>query len=226
MTAKKCAPIAVTMGEPGGIGLETTIKAWSTLNGAAPPFYLIDDPKRVKSAGCKIAIINDPSEAAAHFGNALPIFPIGTAIHGAAGQSDIANAPHVIEAINIAVNHALAGKAAGVTTNPIQKSTLNAHGFSFPGHTEYLHELTASTQMPQGLLRGPVMLLAGPDLRTVPVTIHQPLKEAIAALNTEAIFDTTQIVISSLIKDFNIQKPRINVAGLNPHAGENGVLGK
>ncbi|MBY0332655.1 MAG: 4-hydroxythreonine-4-phosphate dehydrogenase PdxA, partial [Acetobacteraceae bacterium] len=134
------------------------------------------------------------------------------------GRPDPANARAVIAAIEEAVALARAGRAAGVVTNPIQKSVLTAAGFPHPGHTEFLGAL-AGTGVP------PVMMLASPDLRVVPVTVHEPLRAAIARLTTDMIVATARIAHAALIADFGIAAPRLAVAGLNPHAGEDGTLG-
>jgi 4-hydroxythreonine-4-phosphate dehydrogenase len=210
-------PLALTMGEPAGIGPEITLAAWRAMRAAGPAFFLIGDPALLPAA--PLAPITAPEQAAAAFPHALPILPLNLAAPAIPGRLDVANAPAVIASIEQAVAFAKAGRAGGVVTNPIQKSVLTAAGFPHPGHTEFLGEL-AGTGVP------PVMMLACPGLRVVPVTIHLSLKRAAAELTTEAIVTQGRIVAAALIRDFGIAAPRLVVAGLNPHAGEDGTMGR
>ena len=204
------------MGEPAGIGGEIAGGAWHARRAGGPAFLLIDDAERL--AGAPIARIAAPEEAASRFADALPVLHRPLPHRPRPGRPDPANAPAVIAAIDEAVALARAGRVAGVVTNPIQKSVLYAAGFRHPGHTEYLAEL-AGTGSP------PVMLLASEELRVVPVTIHEPLKQAIARLTPELIVQTAALTAAGLRQDFGIAAPRLAVAGLNPHAGEDGTLG-
>lgn len=217
------APLALTMGEPGGIGAEIAVRAWRALASAGPVFFAIDDPARLEAAGATVAVIASPRDAAGVFAERLPVLPLEAAIKAKPGVADAANATHVLQSIRRAVELALSGAAAGVVTNPIQKSSLIEAGFKFPGHTEFLGALTEPTAMPRR--RGPVMMLASPALRVVPVTVHAPLAVAIRSLTAEMIVNTARIVAESLKFDFGIAQPRLAVAGLNPHAGEKGALG-
>lgn len=210
------SPLALTMGEPAGIGGEIAIGAWKALRASGPAFLLIDDADRL--SGVPIRRIATPEEAAAVFAEALPVLHRPLPRRPVPGRLDPANAPAVIAAIDEAVALAKSGRVAGVVTNPIQKSALYAAGFAHPGHTEYLAEL-AGTGIP------PVMLLACPELRVVPVTIHEPLRQAIARLTPEMIVETARTTAAALRRDFGIAAPRLAVAGLNPHAGEDGTLG-
>ena len=209
-------PLALTMGEPAGIAAEITAKAWWTVRAAGPAFFLVGDPAQVTQA--PTAVIESPEQAAACFPNALPIIPLRLAAAVRPGRLDPANAPAVIESIERAVGYALEGRAAGIVTNPIQKSVLTAIGFAHPGHTEFLGELAG-----QGL--PPVMLLACPGLRVVPATVHMPLHSVSQRLTTAIIVQHGRIIADSLRRDFGIATPRIAVAGLNPHAGEAGTMG-
>jgi len=209
-------PLALTMGEPAGIGGEIAVGAWQALHGGGPAFFLIDDADRL--AGAPIRRIETPEQAAAVFPEALPVLHRPLPRPAVPGRLDPANAPAVIGSIDAAVAFALAGRAAGVVTNPIQKSALYAAGFAHPGHTEYLFELAGSAA-------APVMLLACPELRVVPVTIHEPLKQAIARLTPALIIEVARITAAGLRQDFGIAAPRLAIAGLNPHAGEDGTLG-
>ena len=213
------------MGDPGGVSDEISINAWRALRHEHAPFFLIDAPHRFDGKNCPIKIISAPNEAPAAFKDALPILPLNGNVSAIPGQSDPSNASAVIESIERAVGFALDGSAAGVVTNPIQKSTLMTAGFAFPGHTEFLAALTQSAPMPDNRLRGPVMMLAGPQLRSVPVTIHHSVKEAINLITPDLIVRTGRIVAESLRHEFSIPAPRLAISGLNPHAGEEGALG-
>ncbi|MFZ4408437.1 MAG: 4-hydroxythreonine-4-phosphate dehydrogenase PdxA [Paracraurococcus sp.] len=210
------APLAVTMGEPAGVGGEIAVKAWHALRGTGPVFFLIDDADRL--SGAPIRRIEAPEQANAAFAEALPVLHRPLPKPAIPGRLDPANAPAVIAAIDEAVALAKAGRASGVVTNPIQKSALYAAGFAHPGHTEYLAEIA-------GTGVAPVMLLACPELRVVPVTIHEPLKVAIARLTPDLIIACARLTAAGLKRDFGIAAPRIAIAGLNPHAGEDGTLG-
>jgi 4-hydroxythreonine-4-phosphate dehydrogenase len=213
------------MGEPGGIGGELTLKAWRALSGGDTCFFVIDDPARLERLGAEVATIASPAEAPGVFASRLPVLDIGAAIDVAPGRAEPENAAHVIASIERAVALALSGEAGGVVTNPIQKSALIAAGFPFPGHTEFLGELTKAAPMPGARRRGPIMMLSGRDLRTVPVTIHMSLAKAAATLTSEAIVHAGLVTAESLARDFSIDRPRLAIAGLNPHAGEAGALG-
>jgi 4-hydroxythreonine-4-phosphate dehydrogenase len=210
------APLAVTMGEPAGVGGEIAVGAWHALHDSGPAFFLIDDATRLH--GAPIHRIQAPEQATAVFHTALPVLHRPLPHPATPGRPDPANAQAVIAAIDEAVALARSGRAAGIVTNPIQKSALYAAGFAHPGHTEYLAEI-AGTGVP------PVMLLACPELRVVPVTIHEPLKQAIARLTPELIIETARLTAAGLRQDFGIAAPRLAIAGLNPHAGEDGTLG-
>ncbi len=218
-------PLALTMGEPAGIGGELTVKAWLRRADGVPPFYVIDDPGRLAAIAyhdnCNVPIValDTVSDAAAAFARALPVLPIGGSVRATPGRPDPADAPLVLRAIEIAVAHVRAGQAAAVVTNPINKDALYRTGFRHPGHTEFLAELA-------GIGHDPVMMLAGPRLRVVPVTIHLPLREAVEKLSAPAITHAGRVTHAALMHDFGIDAPIIAVAGLNPHAGEGGALGR
>ena len=219
-------PLALTMGEPGGIGPEITIKAHAALKECGPPFFLIADREVVSRLGGEFATISSPQEASAAFECALPILDLGMRTNAASGSARVESAPAVIASIEAAVRLALDGEAAAVVTNPIQKSSLIEGGFKFPGHTEFLEMLTAAAPMPDGAPRGAVMMIAGPTLRTVPVTIHVSVAEAARTLSSEIIVRKGKIVDHALRRDFAIEAPRLAISGLNPHAGERGAIGK
>ncbi len=210
-------PLALTMGEPAGIGGEIAAKAWWAVRAAGPVFFLIGDPALVKDA--PVALIEAPEQAARAFPQALPVLPLPLAVPAVPGVLDPANAPAVIASIEQAVAFALDGRAGGVVTNPIQKSVLTAAGFPHPGHTEFLGELAGD-----GV--APVMMLACPGLRVVPVTVHLSLRAALDTLTTDLIVEHGRIVAAALARDFGLAAPRLAIAGLNPHAGEAGTMGE
>mgnify|MGYP006087173797 FL=1 len=215
-------PLVVTPGEPAGIGAEITLKAWKS--GRTGLFFLLDDPNRVaeraKLAGLNIPLktINCPSETKECFPNALPILPHYFPVECAPGKPSTDNAPSIIKAIDIAVKFIDQGFAYGVVTNPIQKYTLRESGFKYAGHTEYLANLAGGKIMP-------VMLLISSELRVVPVTIHEPISRIANLLTTDLVVKVCLITAKSLQEDFGIHNPKIWIAGLNPHAGENGTIG-
>jgi 4-hydroxythreonine-4-phosphate dehydrogenase len=218
-------PIALTMGDPGGVGAEITVKAWAALRHSGPAFFLIDDPARIAKLSHELIVIREPGQARDAFATGLPVLALTSDVSATPGLSQQENARPTVESIERAVGFALDGSAAAIVTNPIQKSTLMAAGFAFPGHTEFLGDLTTSAPMPKGRERGPVMMLSGPQLRTVPVTIHYAVKDAVAMLTPQLIVHTAMITAEALRDDFAIANPRIVISGLNPHAGEAGALG-
>ena len=216
-------PLAVTMGEPAGIGGELTLKAWLARQPATRPFFAFDDPARLASIARQLGIdvpvreIAAPAEAAGVFAKALPVLPVKLQTAVRTGHPDPANAPATIEAIERAVAFAKSGEIAGVVTNPIQKKTLQDAGFKHPGHTEFLAELAGGTDV--------AMMLACPELRVVPVTIHLALAQAVRTLDSDSIVRIGRIAAAGLKSLFGIENPRLAVAGLNPHAGEQGAMG-
>ncbi|MCE2517049.1 MAG: 4-hydroxythreonine-4-phosphate dehydrogenase PdxA [Alphaproteobacteria bacterium] len=214
--------LIITPGEPAGIGAEILVEA---AHHGASPLITIDDPERLKAAAAasnrplEIAAINQVSEADHLPGETLAVLPVRWAEPPVAGQPSPANASQVIDAIRTAAILAKDGKVKGIVTNPIQKSTLYAAGFKSPGHTEFLGEL-------DGPQSQPVMMLANSQLKVVPLTIHIPLKEVPAAITADKIAATATVLDDSLRRDFGHDHPRIAVAGLNPHAGEDGTIGR
>ena len=218
-------PIAVTMGEPAGIGGEIALMAWLRRAEGVPAFFAIDDPDRLARLAAALGwdvplhAVAGPEEAAACFPDALGVLPRRLAHPVLMGRPDTANARAVIAAIVSAVELARSGRAAAVVTNPIQKETLYAAGFRHPGHTEFLEELAGGDAKA-------IMMLACSGLRVVPVTVHVALKDAVQRLNAGAIVTAGRITARALMSDFGISRPRLAVAGLNPHAGENGAMGR
>ena len=221
MTA--AAPLAVTMGEPAGIGGELSLKAWSMRQRGTRPFFVLDDVVRLAALADKLGLdvpvrqIARPADACAVFDTALPVLAVQLRGPVRAGHPDPTNAPATLEAIERGARLALAGEIAGMVTNPIQKKTLQDAGFRHPGHTEYLAELAGGVDV--------AMMLACPELRVVPVTIHLSLAEAVRTLDSVKIVRAGRIAAAGLKALFGIDRPRLAVAGLNPHAGEQGSMG-
>jgi len=222
------APLALTIGEPSGIGPDITIAAWLKRSAEnLPPFYLIGDAdlirRRAALLGASIEIVEtSPQDAAGIFPRALPVAPTGHTATGTPGKPDATSAWAAIASIEQAVADVKAGVASAVVTNPIAKSVLYSAGFRHPGHTEFLAELAANG----GNALKPVMMIWSETLAVVPVTIHLPLREAIAELTTEMIAETARIVVKDMKRRLGLRSPRLAIAGLNPHAGEGGTLGK
>ena len=220
-------PLALTSGEPAGIGPDITIKAWLRRSELKlPPFYLLGDSgllrDRAKALGLDIRLADvSPEDALATFADALPVVATGSIATARPGQPDDTSADAAISSIRQAVADVTAGRAAAVVTNPIAKSVLYRAGFRHPGHTEFLAELAASG----GHTPQPVMMLWSPALAVVPVTIHLPLREAITRLSNDLIVSTARIVVADLKARFGLAHPRLVLSGLNPHAGEDGTLG-
>jgi 4-hydroxythreonine-4-phosphate dehydrogenase len=220
-------PLALTSGEPAGIGPDIAITAWLRRNDLnLPPFYLLGDrsffAERAKILGLKVEFADSsPEEAQAAFANALPVVATGKPATARPGEPDETSANAALASIRHAVNDVRAGKAGAVVTNPIAKSVLYRAGFRHPGHTEFLAELAANG----GAAPQPVMMLWSPTLAVVPVTIHLALREALTKLTTELIVTTARIAVADLKARFGLVRPRLAVSGLNPHAGEEGSLG-
>ncbi|KWV41008.1 4-hydroxythreonine-4-phosphate dehydrogenase [Rhizobium altiplani] len=229
MTLSFSRPLALSQGDPAGVGPDVTLLAWMRRRELGlPPFVFIGDPdvlaSRAKLLGLTIAIREtDCTNANDVFADALPVLPITAGIDVVAGEPHVATAKSTIAAIERAVSLTMSGEALGVVTNPIAKSVLYESGFPFPGHTEFLADLAARATGQAGM---PVMMLAGPKLRTIPVTIHIPLKDVPQALTADLIIETCRIADADLRRRFGIEQPRLAIAGLNPHAGEDGTIGK
>lgn len=210
--------IALSIGEPAGIGPEIIAKAWDTLR-AEVPFFVIGDPTHLDGFGVPLEVLDDPRKAREASGAALPVWPLPFGAMARPGQPDAAHAPMVVEAIAQGVRLVTEGAASALCTAPIHKKALqDGAGFAFPGHTEYLAHLAG--------VRRVVMMLACPDLRVVPATIHIPLSEVPGALTAEVLRETIAITAEGLRRRFGLKAPRIAVAGLNPHAGEGGAMGR
>ncbi len=222
-------PLALTLGDPAGIGPDITLFAWQARQREAiPPFVLLGDADvvgaRARALGLDVPIgeLGDASEAPAVFRDALPVLPVTIGGAVVAGHPSQAAMPAVTESIERAVELTRQGVTRAVVTNPIAKAVLYGAGFTFPGHTEYLAALASTAAKPLH----PVMMLVGPELKVVPVTIHVPLKEVPRLLTSELILRTIEMTAEGLRRYFGIERPRLAVSGLNPHAGEDGGLGR
>ncbi|MGB1875825.1 MAG: 4-hydroxythreonine-4-phosphate dehydrogenase PdxA [Rhodospirillaceae bacterium] len=224
------SPVVVTMGDPAGVGGDCLLKAWTEHRDSLSPFFVIDDPGRLGALAlqlkldCSIQTIARPDETHDHFAKALPVMPVDPPLSAPAklGTPDSINASAVIGAIDKAVTLVQDGHASSMVTNPIHKASMQDAGFTHPGHTEYLGHLAGPGIQP-------VMMLASAKvrggLRVIPVTIHIAHADAANALTTDAIVNHGTIVSAALEQDFGVKSPRIAVAALNPHAGEDGKFG-
>ena len=218
-------PLALTMGEPAGIGGEITLKAWAARREDTPAFFVIDDAARLEALAarfhiaCPVARITAPAETVSIFPRALPVLSPDRPLTASVilGKPATTAASAVIGAIDQAVALVKSGAAAGLVTNPINKDSLQSAGFTYPGHTEYLGHLAGNMDA--------VMMLAVEGLRVVPVTIHLAMQAVAGALTTSAIVHCGRITAAALKSDFGIARPRLAVAALNPHAGEKGRMG-
>ncbi len=229
--SERALPLAVTMGDPAGIGPEIVLKSYlRRADRGLPPFALYGCPRtladRAKMMGLEIAIreISAPTEALQIFSAQLPVLPIPVARDAKPGHPLPENAMGTISAIEQAVRAVVAGEASAIVTAPIAKAVLYAAGFVHPGHTEFLAALAGS--LVPGKRHHPVMMLASDLLRVVPVTIHIPVSDVPRALSKRLLYETINISWRSLKSEFGIDEPRIAVTGLNPHAGEGGTIGR
>ncbi len=219
MTVSAKRPVILTSGDPAGVGPELTVLAAQQLS-ESHPFLVLGDTQQYTrlcaKAGIDCHVVED---AKAWRPGGLCVIPQQFPCHIEPGEAALENAPAIIEMIERAVALTKAGTCAAVVTNPINKDVLiRGAGFNHPGHTEFLAELDNKQQS--------VMMLASPDLRVVPATIHIPILDVPSTLTKALLCDTINCVHTALIRDFGIKSPRIAVAGLNPHAGENGQMGR
>ena len=230
MTTQSVAPLAISIGDPSGVGADVALNAWLQRKELSlPPFLLIADPEqltaRAQHLGLDVPLveISTPVQAFGVFDAKLPVLPIENKHTESPGKPLPENAAGVIEAIERAVELTLKGETSAVVTCPIAKKPLYDAGFKHPGHTEFLAEL-ASKHLGRTVI--PVMMLAGPELRAVPVTIHIPLADVPRVLTKDDILEVAYITAQELTDRFGISAPRLAISGLNPHAGEGGALGK
>jgi len=228
MSARLALPLALTLGEPAGIGPDITLIAWQRrVELRLPPFYVLADPqllmRRAERLGLDVPVaLAVPETAGAAFATVLPVVDLNLRVSAQPGRPDSSSAAAAIAAIRRAVEDVLGGAAGAMVTNPVAKNVLYQSGFAEPGHTEYLAKLTEELT---GARVRPVMMLWSPELAVVPVTIHLPLREVPQRLTVDLLAETARIVARDLQRRFGIARPRLAVAGLNPHAGEEGALG-
>lgn len=217
-------PLALTLGEPAGIGPDLTLQLWAErIARKLPPFFLVADraftADRAKALSLDIPLAEcAPEQAAQCFADALPLVPAGAPATAAPGRPDPSSAASARASIDLAVRLTQQGKAAAVVTNPIAKHVMQAGGFAFPGHTEYLAHLSGAPR--------PIMLIWSEELAVVPLTIHIPLRDVPAAITTDLIVESACITARDYRERFGMANPRIAVCGLNPHAGEEGTIGR
>lgn len=219
------SPLVLTCGEPAGVAPEITASAWQALHGeASAAFFLLGDADywQLRNPGLPVQRINNAREAGGVFATALPVLHRPLASHPAAGSIAVGTAAQVIAAIDEAVDMAFAGVVSGIVTNPIQKEALYGAGFRHQGHTDYLAHLSAHHGRPVQ----EVMMLVADGLRAIPVTVHIPLKDVPSQLTREAILSQARVTARDLQHFFGIAEPRLAFTGLNPHAGENGAMGR
>jgi 4-hydroxythreonine-4-phosphate dehydrogenase len=216
------------MGDPAGVGPEIILKAWSALRNSGPAFMVIGDAVSLASASgaasVRVEKVTGPEAAARVFSEALPVLDLPLQTRVVAGQPSSAHGGQIVRWIETGAGLALSGAVAGLVTAPIAKAPLYAAGFKFPGHTEFLADLVAEQSFDGA--RGPVMMLTAAGLRVTLATIHMPISAVPAALSVEKIVTTGLVTAQALRRDFGIANPRLAVSGLNPHAGEDGSLGR
>lgn len=216
-------PLVLSLGDPCGIGPEIAAKAWIALRNAPHlAFCVLGDADLMACQGIPVTRVAEPGETSDAFAGALPVLHTPLAVPVTPGRPDPAHAANIVGWVKSGVELCRSGEARALVTCPIAKSVLYATGFSFPGHTEYLAELCRDGDaVPQ-----PVMMLTARDLRVVLATIHTPLKDVPGALSIDGITAIAQITHDALTRDFAIAHPRLMMAGLNPHAGEDGTIGR
>ena len=217
-------PLALTLGDPAGIGPELALKAYAQRTATSRPFFVIADPAQLAALAPKTPLETcDPRDATRVFARALPVVPLKAKVAATPGRPSPANAAATLESIERAVAYVRAGEAGAVVTNPIAKEVLYSAGFKHPGHTEFLGALARRWWGGPG---DAVMMLWSPELAVVPVTVHIALKDVPAALTTARIVATARITAHDLTSRFGVANPRLALAGLNPHAGEGGAMGR
>lgn len=216
------APLAVALGDPAGIGPEIVARAWERrVVDGLPPFFAIGDRRAITAVwDGPVATLADPNDAGWLFDGALPLIQVDDPGEIVPGEPNLAGARCALDSLEIAVGLARSGAASGLVTGPVSKAQLYAIGFTHPGQTEFVAERCGIAAA------NTAMMLAGPTLRTVPVTIHVPLAEVPSRLTTDLIVSRARVAARALQRDFGIAVPRLAVAGLNPHAGESGTLGR
>ncbi len=216
-------PLIITMGDPAGVGPEIIARAWSELKSGQTPFAIMGNADVLIGLGAPVEPVFTPADAVTVFGRAIPVLhqPLPAAVM--AGNPDPRNAPAVADWIERAVDLTISGESSGIVTAPIAKAPMYAAGFRFPGHTEFIAELTAD--VPFNGTRGPVMMLTARDLRACLVTIHVAIDQLPELVTADRIVRVARVVQESMKRDFGIAAPRLAMAALNPHAGEGGAIG-
>ncbi|MEI6485168.1 MAG: 4-hydroxythreonine-4-phosphate dehydrogenase PdxA [Sphingomonadales bacterium] len=216
------APLAVSIGDPAGIGPEIIAGAWERRREAGlPPFLAIGDARAIRAVwDGPIAVLADPAAAAAAFDTALPLIQVDDPGEIVPGEPNLPGARCALDSLELACGLTRQGMASALVTGPVSKAQLFAIGFAYPGQTEFVAERCGVASA------NAVMMLAGPSLRTVPLTVHVPLAEVPRLVTTDLIVARARITARALVRDFGIETPRLAIAGLNPHAGENGALGR
>jgi 4-hydroxythreonine-4-phosphate dehydrogenase len=222
-------PLAVSMGDPAGIGLELAARVWAERDAATPPFFFIGDPDALERASAslglprpKLNVVDDATKLDG--GGALCVLHVPLAIEETPGAPDPVNASTTIDSIERGVAAVVEGGASALVTLPIAKAVLHTSDFGFPGHTEFIAHLTKD--QPWAHARGPVMMLTSPSLKVALATIHTPLARVPSQLTRERLVHIGEVVGEALQRDFGVAEPRIALCGLNPHAGEDGILGR
>ena len=220
--------LALTRGDPSGIGLEVAFKAWRARTAGAVPFLLVAELDHCRAAAAALGLdvpleVAGPASAAAVFPHALPVLPLDVATRGVPGAPDAADAPGTIASMERAVGLVRRGEAAAVVTLPVSKAILHRVGYPHPGQTEFMGELA---RRHWGATSSPVMLLWSPTLAVVPMTVHVPFAAVPGLVTAARIADTVRTVAADMARRFGMPRPRIAVAGLNPHAGEGGDIGR
>ncbi|UIJ43648.1 4-hydroxythreonine-4-phosphate dehydrogenase PdxA [Sphingomonas cannabina] len=216
------APLAVSMGDPAGVGPEIIAKAWAARElHRLPPFFAVGDARAIEAVWSgPLQRIDSPADAARVFAEALPVISVADAGEITPGQPDVEDARCALESLELAVGLTRSGAASGLVTGPVSKAQLYRIGFTHPGQTEFVAERCGIAK------QNAVMMLAGPTLRVVPITTHIPLAEVADHLSIELIVAKAQATARGLTRNFGIERPRLAFAGFNPHAGESGAIGR
>ncbi|MEP0190513.1 MAG: 4-hydroxythreonine-4-phosphate dehydrogenase PdxA [Erythrobacter sp.] len=229
-SAARPVPLAISLGDPAGIGPEIIAESWANVSAKSPGkdqptvFFVVGGVEVLRAAAqargldCPLIPIAQAHEALNAFHAGLPVLA-GLDTPYTPGKPTAEGAQLAFSSLKWATDLTLNGEAAGLVTAPVEKAGLAAQGFDYPGQTEFLADVCGKPA------RDAVMMLAGPSLRTVPLTVHAPLSEVPKMLTPELIIHKTVITMAGLIRDFGIERPRLAIAALNPHASEGGQFG-
>ena len=220
------SPLALSLGDPAGVGPELIAEAWVQRKALGLPAFLVAGGAHVlqgaaasRGLDLPVALITDPRQAATAFADALPVMVEAGEGLFRPGQPDNAGAALALNSLEFATSLARSGAASGVVTGPVSKAALAQVGFTFPGQTEYLAHACLVDE------EDAVMLLAGPSLKTVPLTVHCALADVSSLLTVELILRRCRVIAAAMARDFGLERPHLALAGLNPHAGEKGRMG-